>query len=412
MKNETSQVQKGSSNKAKQVEISLWKPQSPVSEEIYYKKKIDEFNKMYQDRTKINLQVVTRGNSFAYEDRLYTAAASNTLPDIVFIDGPNIANYAFSRIIIPLDQYYSKDEMDDFLPSIIQQGTFNGKLYAVGQAESSAILFYNKKIMQENGIEPPTDMDKAWTWDDWYNVMKKCSKNGIMGTNLINDKGEWMTYCFEQFWISNGTDLLNKEGTRAEGFVNGAKGFEAAEFISKLAKEKLFNIDPMPSEFEEGKAATMLGGVWNIPYFKNNQTLQWGLTYFPKKSGGIQSAPSGGWALAVSSQSKNPDEAVTVLKFLTDKDASAEFARVSGDPTNRKSAFEKLTEYQDMPLKVIKDQVTHVSHPRPVTPFYPVLTHNFAIAMFDIMMGSDVKKSLDEVAKSFDREYKRNFPDN
>ncbi|MNR53233.1 hypothetical protein D3C85_1732070 [compost metagenome] len=60
-------------------------------------------------------------------------------------------------------------------------------------------------------------------------------------------------------------------------------------------------------------------------------------------------------------------------------------------------------------MRVIKEQVTTVSHARPVTPAYPVLTQKFAEALTDIMMGADVKKSLDSVAASYDDEYKRNF---
>jgi fructooligosaccharide transport system substrate-binding protein len=392
------------------VDINFWRPQGGSQEENdYYVKKVEQFNKEYSGKINLKMEVITRGNSFAYEDKINAAVASNTLPDIMSIDGPNMANYAASKIIVPIDEYYTKDEMSDFVPSLTQQGTYNGKFYSVGMNESSVVLFYNKKIMKDNGIEPPTSIDKAWTWDDWYNVMKKTAKNGIMGTNMINDKGEWMPYCFEQFWISNGTDLVNKEGTQAEGYVNGEKGLEAANFLAKLAKEKLFNIDPTPTEFEEGKAATKLGGPWNIPGFKNFPNLDWGMTYYPKKAGGVQTAPSGSWALAVTSGSKHPKEAVEVIKYFTGAKNSAEFSKTIAMPAGSKKAFESLPEYNELPLKVVKEQVTQVSHARPVTPAYPVLSQKFAEALTNIMMGADVKKSLDGVAKAYDDEYKKNY---
>ena len=391
------------------IELNFWRPQAGEAEDNVYVKRIEEFNKAYEGKIKLNMEVITRGNSFAYEDKINAAVASNTLPDVIAMDGPNIANYAASDIIIPLDEHFTEEDMNDFVPSIVQQGTYKDKFYAPGLNESSVVLFYNKKIMEENGITPPDKIEDAWTWDEWYDVMKKTSKDGVFGTNMINDKGEWMTYAFEQLWISGGTDLVNDEGTKADGFVNSEQGIEAAAFLQKLANEKLFNIDPKPTEFEEGKAATKLGGPWNIPGFKNYPDLEWGITYFPKKPGGTSTAPSGSWAVGVSADSEHPAEAAEAVKWLTNKDSSTELAKAISMPASRKSAFESMSEYNELPLRIIKEQVTTVSNARPVTPAYPVLTQKFAEAMIDIMVGADVKKSLDNVATIYDEEFKRNF---
>lgn len=70
------------------------------------------------------------------------ALTTNTLPDVITLDGPNTAAYAKSGVIAPLDEYI-KDQ-DDLLPSIKQQGTYQGKLYAIGVSESSVGIYYNK----------------------------------------------------------------------------------------------------------------------------------------------------------------------------------------------------------------------------------------------------------------------------
>jgi len=391
------------------IELTYWRPQANEAEDNFNARRVEEFNKAHEGKIHLKMEVITRGNSFAYEDKINAAVASHTLPDIVAMDGPNIANYAESEIIIPLDDYYTEQDKQDFVPSILQQGTYEGKFYAPGFNESSVVLFYNKTIMDKYGITPPDKIEDAWTWEEWYDVMKTTAQDGVFGTNMINDKGEWMTYAFEQFWISNHTDLVNKEGTIAEGYVNSPQGVEAATFLQKLATEKLFNIDPKPTEFEEGKAATKLGGPWNIPGFNNYPELEWGITYFPKKDGCVQTAPSGSWALGVSADSKHPKEAVEVVKWLTNEDSSTQLAQAISMPASRISAFEAMPEYDELPLRVIKEQVTTVSRARPVTPAYPVLTQKFAEALTDIMMGADVKKSLDHVAQTYDSEYERNF---
>lgn len=36
-----------------------------------------------------------------------------------------------------------------YVPSIIQQGSYNNKLYALGAMESSVVLYYNKDMLKK-----------------------------------------------------------------------------------------------------------------------------------------------------------------------------------------------------------------------------------------------------------------------
>lgn len=387
--------------------LTFWRPSAGEKEEQFFEDAVKEFNELNKDRIQVTMDSITRGNSFAYEDKVNVASTSHSLPDLLALDGPNVSNYAFSEIIIPLDEYFSEDELSDFVPSIIQQGTYNDQLYALGIIESTVVLFYNKKMFADAGIQAPESLDEAWTWDEFYEVVKKLNKDGVYGTNLINDKGEWMTYCFEQFWISNNTDIMSPDGKTAEGYVNSPEGIEAANFLKKLADEKLFNPDPTPYEFEEGNAATRLTGPWIIPNFENYPDTEWGMTYFPYSK--TKTSPSGSWAFGISKDSKHIKEASEFLKFLTSKENSIALANATTMPPARKSAFDSIEEYKTLPLKVIADQVVNTSHARPSTPNYPALTQKFTESLLDIMLGSEVKEKLDQAAKDIDNEYQSTY---
>ena len=67
---------------------------------------------------------------------------------------------------------YQKKDKSVYLDSIIEQGTVNNKLYALGAMESSVGLYYNKDIIEKAGIEIPS-MDDPWTWDEFYEVCEK-----------------------------------------------------------------------------------------------------------------------------------------------------------------------------------------------------------------------------------------------
>lgn len=64
------------------------------------------------------------------------------------VDGPNIAAYAENGIIQPLAKL-TDEEKSVYLDSIIQQGTYNNKLYALGAMESAWDFIITKIFSQK-----------------------------------------------------------------------------------------------------------------------------------------------------------------------------------------------------------------------------------------------------------------------
>ena len=144
------------------VELSFWYPISQESEANWYAMMVQKFNEEHEGEIKILETANTRGESFAYEDKVSAAAATNSLPDILMADGPNVASYAYSNMFIPIEDYFTEEEMADFLPSTVEQGTYNGHFYAVGMGEGIINIYYNKDMLDEAGITAPEKIEDAW----------------------------------------------------------------------------------------------------------------------------------------------------------------------------------------------------------------------------------------------------------
>ncbi|MCM3728661.1 sugar ABC transporter substrate-binding protein [Neobacillus cucumis] len=387
------------------VKLTLWHPKGDTSDA--YTKIIKEFNQKYKGKIEAEMTFIPRGNKYAYEDKVSAAATSNTLPDLVAMDGPNVANYADSGIIQPIDGLV--ENQDDFVKSIITQGTYNGKLYTVGATESTVALFYNKKMLADAGIQPPTKLEDAWTWDQFYEAAKKLTdkKKGIYGVNWTLDYGEWIIYFSGPTVWSNGGNFIAKDGSKAEGYVNGPKAVEALKYLQKFTKEGLVNLQPKPTEFEEGKAAMMLMGSWEWRKLQDYPNTEWGITYYPKSNSGEQVSPSGDWNWGISKDTKHKKEAATLLNFILNKDNVIKLAKADNKPAARMSSFEAMTEWNEAPLNILKDQVLKTAHPRPVTTAYPVLSTKYGQAVQNIFLGGNVKEELDKVAKEVDKEIGR-----
>ncbi|TDL76115.1 sugar ABC transporter substrate-binding protein [Peribacillus frigoritolerans] len=388
-----------------ETKLTLWHPEGDKS--VAYDEIIKDFNKEHDGEIEAKIEYIPRGNKYAYEDKVSAAATSNTLPDLLAMDGPNVANYADAGIIQPIDDLIK--EKDKFVDSAIKQGTFKDKLYAIGATESTVALFYNKKMLADAGITPPTKLEDAWTWDEFYEAAKKLTskEKGIYGVNWTLDYGEWIIYFTGPAVWSNGGSFIAEDGSTAEGYMNGPKTVEALKFLQKFTKEGLVNLQPTPTEFEDGKAAMMLMGSWEWTKLQDYPDTEWGITYYPKSPNGEQVSPSGDWTWGISTSTKDKEAAAELLNFMNTKENVSKIAAVENTPPSRSDSMEELTEWDKEPLNVLKDQVLNTAHARPATTSYPVLSTKYGQAVQNIFLGGDVQKELDKVTKEVETDIAR-----
>ena len=383
-------------NKDGESVITIWSPSDEPAIEEWWEEKIDAFNEEHRGEIHLKREAIVRADSYAYEDKVNAAITSKDLPDILFVDGPTVSVYAANDIIVPLDDMFPEEDWEDFLDSTKNQGTYDGKIYAIGATESSVALYYNRDMLDAAGIKAPDKLVDAWTWSEFADVAEKLTKDGVMGTNIIMDKGEGLPYVLEQFWISNGTDFVSEDGSKADGYINSEAGVEAATFLNELIQNGYANLDPIQKEFHNERAATMLGGSWEVATLeKDYPDLNWGVTYFPVADNGqIPTSPTGDWAAAVTRDTQDKYAVKEVMNYLFSKDNVTTYAKAISKPPTRQSSYEVLTEYNEYPRSLFKEQLMETGHPRPRTPSYSVLSAGFSEAMVNIFTEMCIRDRL------------------
>lgn len=153
--------------------LSIWVHSIEETEEgQVYRKAVDRFNEQFNGRYFADIEFVPRNDSGGgYSDKINASVMAGGLPDVLTVDGPNVAAYAANGIIQPLAPL-TEDEQSIYLPSILDQGTYNDQLYALGVMESSVGLYYNKAILKEAGIEVP-DPDHPWTRSQFLEILAR-----------------------------------------------------------------------------------------------------------------------------------------------------------------------------------------------------------------------------------------------
>ena len=399
--------------------ITIWSPTDRESIEAWWKERISEWNEEHPE-IQVSREAIDRSDSYAYDNKIATAVTSNDLPDIFYVDGPQVSYYAANGISIPLNDYFTEDDLSDFVPSSIAQNTYDGQLYAIGATESSVAFYYNKDYLKECGVD--TDdldsrtLDNPITWDEMAEIAEKCTTDNYVGTHIIMDHGEGLPYALEPMYISEGKDYISEDGKEADGYVNSEEAVKTTSYLADLIAKGYANIEPITDEFLNGACATMLGGSWEVATLEANADFDWGVTYYPVSETGTAVSPCGDWAAAVSKDCENPDAAGEFLQWLMNSENVATYADAIAKPATRNSAYdeEAMADYKEGARALMVEQLNNTAVPRPRTPSYATFSSAYAEAMTNILSDAAtngevdddyIQSELDTVAETFTEDY-------
>jgi multiple sugar transport system substrate-binding protein len=353
-----------------------------------------------------------------YNDQVQAAAIAGELPCVLDFDGPFVYNYVWGEYLIPLDDYFSQEELDDFLPSIIDQGTYqDGKLYSLGQYDSGLAIWAHKSYLEETGVRIPTIAD-PWDRAEFEDALAALAT--LEETEYAIDMkmnyaqsvpAEWLTYGYSPILQSFGADLIDRETyASAEGILNGPKAVEAMTMIQDWFEAGYANANPADDTcFTSGACALAYVGHWATAGHVDAVGDDLILLPMPDFGNGPK-AGMGSWNWGITSQCANPDAAAEVLRYLVSEDSIQRMTELNGAVPARTSVFEQDERYQEGGLLYTFVQQLNGGWavPRPVTPAYPTITAAFSVAFKNIANGADVQDELDMAVDEIEQDLEDN----
>jgi multiple sugar transport system substrate-binding protein len=397
---------------AEPVEITLWFHSGRGAEREVINDQVKRFNEM-QDEVYINAVQLPEGS---YNDQVNSAALAGDLPDVLDLDGPYIANYAWAGYLRPLDDLVPEKMLNDFLPSIIDQGTYHGKLYALGTFDSGLSFWGNLEYLEKVDARIPEGVDDAWTFLEFMDIVKKTQELDEVKYAIdfkMFDVGEWYTYGLSPFFQAFGADLIDRSNyMTAEGALNGPEALAAAAWLQSLFEKGYANPNPASeNEFLLGRNALSWTGHWMYNTYK--EELGDDLVLLPVPKFFRQATGMGSWAWSITTECENPEAAWKFLEFILRPEEIVKMTNANGAVPSRISAAEMSELYgEGGPLSLFVEQLETIAVPRPVTPAYPTITSAFTQALQNIANGSDIRKELNKAVEEIDRdiEYNDGYP--
>lgn len=224
-----------------------------------------------------------------YLQKLNTAAAGNSLPEMTVIRAGDIGEMAIRNVLKPMSEAAltvagGADTLKPQFPEAIWNvGEVKGTRYTIPLDVHPLVLYYNKDMFQKAGITMPTD--RPMTKEEFESAVDALNKDGVAGVSIGTafQAGTLFQTLIRQF----GGDIVNADGTQAT--YNSEQGVQAANYIRDLKQKNTPEVngagDPEVKLFQQQKAAMVFHGPWHIsdmvklPFVGFAQLPQIGDTY-------------------------------------------------------------------------------------------------------------------------------------
>jgi len=112
---------------------------------------------------KIEIMSAPWADYFTKVQTLWASGDASQIPDVLFITPVN--TYAAQGVLEDLTSYIEKagTDLKDYWPSLMDFGTYNGKVYGFPRDAGVEVLYYNKDLFDKAGLSIPPMIGRGMT---------------------------------------------------------------------------------------------------------------------------------------------------------------------------------------------------------------------------------------------------------
>ncbi|KND41452.1 MULTISPECIES: ABC transporter substrate-binding protein [Streptomyces] len=344
-----------------------------------------------------------------HDELVREAAADGELPDLLDFDAPKLFSHAWAGDLRPIDSCVPKSLRADLLPSVLEQGTYRGRLWGLGTFDSGLGLYVRPSELKKAGVRIPRGVGDAWTADEFTGILKKLRAHGHerpLDLQLQWADTEWGTYGFAPALWSAGGDLIDRSTYRtADGVLNGPRSVQALTTLQGWVKTGYVDANKDFEAFQKGRTPVSWAGHWS--YGRYTEAHPGDVAIVPLPDFGTGSATGmGSWQWGIPAGTADGDAVWRFLDFLLRPEEILRMTEANGAIPATGTAIERTDAFAEggRARLYIEQLRTGTARPRPQTPAYPAITEAFSHAFAKIMRGGAVRPALDEAVRAVDQD--------
>ncbi len=389
--------------------LSVWAHAGQAGERQTLERQIAAFDQQHHDIT-INLTFIPERS---YNAQVQAAAIAGALPDVLEFDVPYLYSYAWQGHLQPIEPLLPDELQQDLLPSIIQQGTYQGHLYGIGTFDSGLALYARRSRLEAINARIPSQPEEAWQRLEFEQLLTRLAADDPDAAVLdlkLNYPDEWFSYAFSPLLQSAGGDLIDRSDYQtSKGFLNSPASVMAMQQVQDWLTRGWVDPNVDDAAFVTGRVALSWAGHWE--YHRYREAFGEDLLLLPLPDFGNGSRTGqGSWVWGITRDSALSDKAAALIRYLLQPTQILAMTKAnSAVPATHTAIAQSVLYQKGGPLQLFSRQLIEgYAVPRPQTPAYPVISASFRQAFANIRHGLPVQQALDRAANTIDIEIRDN----
>lgn len=287
---------------------------------------------------------------------------------------------------------------DDVLDGARCEG--DGGLYGVPFASQALVVYYNKAIFEDNGLEEPE------TWDDLMTIGSTLQAADVT-PYAVTGKDNWVLPMLHDLFAApryGGPEFEEAVHSGEKDFTDPdyVASIETMDEVTPFFPEDVVGVDYATAQtlFTSGRAAMYPGGSFELAFFQEqNPDLEMGVFAVPPPPGAVvDETMTPGWvdaSFGVNSESPDQAEALELVRWM----ATEEYGQMVSDELKQLNPVEGVAP-SDPLLQEISE--LHTDSPTPYLLLQdfrygePTGTDLMAAGLQSMLLGDDDARAVSE----------------
>lgn len=352
---------------------------------------VAEYNETNDKNIEVQMNIMPWDSLY---QKLATVLPIGEGPDILAMATERIGTYAEPGAFVPIDDIYSQGIVDEsVIPESLKENLkYKGNYYGVPMNFATLLLYYNKTIFEEAGLDPETP---PTTWEELETYAQQIvDQTGKYGFDMAV-KDTTPMWCI-MLW-GNGGDII-KDG---KAVFNSPENVETVTRWAENIRDKKFGPEVLTGGeidklFESQKLAMYFCGPWATVGFEN-AGIDFGVAQAPAGPK-TQITQANGVGLYMTSSSKQKEAVYDFFGWWNTKDTQVKWSLGTGFPPAR-TDIQDDARLQENPYiaEFSKAAESSSMYLQQLTNFSEVDTQAIVPAFEKILLEhADVQETLDE----------------
>ena len=342
--------------------------------------------------------------------KLLTSVAGRVPPDVVLFNRPFLAGFIARGAFRPMDDLVERDDIrgTDYFSAAWEGNRYDGRVYGMPFNTDVRVLFYNRRHFVEAGMDPDRP---PRTWRELADVSERLTVRREDGrlerVGFAPLEDHWgNTYLYLYAW-QNGGRFLDDDGRRLT--LTHPKNVEALEWMTERVRAVGYDrLQALQSgftgDFYHPFFTGKLSMTGNEGYLLSQiriyaPDLDFAVAPLPYPEDGVHATWSGGYSLAIPSETRNVAGAWRFIRWMTGPEQQSYYGRMSDQLPALRVATQDAYFQEDPAWRVFVSEMEY-SRPLPRTPVAMEMFDELRFAMAAAYDGASTPREALERAQT------------